>query len=356
MLTGNKGEWSELYAFIRLLERGRLYAADEETNRVENVYFPILSIIREELEGRRKDYVIHTESGTVQIWETGNCLDLVRIDELAEYANLLLRKIKAGGDRAFSIDESDEIMDELYCEKISAPASDKTDITIKLHDINTGYDTTHGFSIKSELGSAPTLLNASKSTNFVYKVNNISNTQMETINSLNSRSKIIDRISAINREGSIAFVGAKNSVFAENLMLIDSCMESIIGELLLYYYRDNISTCEDLIDKIEEENPLNYPRRGFYKFKFKKFLCSVALGMQPAHEWDGYDEANGGYIIVKEDGDVVAYHIYNRDSFEEYLLKNTKLEKASTTRHDYASIYEDDGKKYINLNLQIRFK
>ena len=56
-----------------------------------------------------------------------------------------------------------------------------------------------------------------------------------------------------------------------------------------------------------------------------------------------------------KDGDVVAYHIYNRNSFEDYLFDDTCFERASTKKHDYAHIYENDGKMYINLNAQIRF-
>ena len=93
-----------------------------------------------------------------------------------------------------------------------------------------------------------------------------------------------------------------------------------------------------------------------YEYKFKKFLCSCALGMTPSKQWDGLDEANGGYIIVKADGEILAYHIYNRDAFEKYLLDNTVLERASTTRHDFMSLYEEDGKMFIKLNLQVRFK
>ena len=53
--------------------------------------------------------------------------------------------------------------------------------------------------------------------------------------------------------------------------------------------------------------------------------------MMPSKEWDGQYEANGGYVIVKEDGDVLAYYIYNRGAFETYLLNNTKLERGSTS-------------------------
>jgi hypothetical protein len=77
--------------------------------------------------------------------------------------------------------------------------------------------------------------------------------------------------------------------------------------------------------------------------------------MVPSREWDGKDEANGGYIIVTKKGDVLAYHIYNRDYFEEYLLTNTRFERASTSRHEFASLYMVNGRMYINLNLQIRF-
>ena len=93
-----------------------------------------------------------------------------------------------------------------------------------------------------------------------------------------------------------------------------------------------------------------------YEYKFKKFLCSCALGMKPAKKWDGLDEANGGYIIVKADGEILAYHIYNRNFFEQYLLDNTIFERASTSKHDYMQLYEKDGEMFIKLNLQVRFR
>lgn len=139
-------------------------------------------------------------------------------------------------------------------------------------------------------------------------------------------------------------------------MLIDTYMDDIVASLLIDYYRNNAQDCKSLIKRLEDKNPLGYPRKGMYEYKFKKFLCSVALGMMPSKVWDGHDEANGGYVIVKDNGEVVAYHIYNRDAFETYLLNNTKFERGSTTKHGFATIYKEaDGKMYINLNLQIRF-
>ena len=78
--------------------------------------------------------------------------------------------------------------------------------------------------------------------------------------------------------------------------------------------------------------------------------------MKPATVWNGLDEATGGYIVVTRTGDVLAYHIYNRNYFEEYLLKNTKYDTASTSRHAFGEVYTDNGQDFIQLNLQVRFK
>jgi type II restriction enzyme len=94
----------------------------------------------------------------------------------------------------------------------------------------------------------------------------------------------------------------------------------------------------------------------FYDYKIKRFLTDVALGMTPSKVWTGIYDATGGYLIVKENGDILCYHIYNRNQFEDYLFANTKLETASSTRHDFGKLYEENGQIYFKLNLQIRFK
>ena len=354
-ISGNKGEWSELYAFVELMRSGRLYAADEDLNRINNIYFPILKIFRNNAvaHSNRTDYIIQDDG--VEISIDGEPVSYISNTFLEQTKYLIYHGILSGEDRSFEIKGVPEAMERMQIDKIKASSSDKADIFMQIHDVHTGYNPFCGFSIKSELGNPPTLLNASGATNFVFEVCDITDDDMFRINEINSRNKILDRISAICEIGEMVFIKAKNEIFSSNLMLIDSNMEAIIAFLLLAYYQDQASSCRDLVDIIEEVNPLNYPRRGFYEYKFKKFLCSVALGMMPSKEWDGHDEANGGYVIVKQDGDVLAYHLYNRNAFETYLLNNTRLERGSTSRHGFASIYKENGRYFINLNLQIRF-
>ena len=58
MITGNKGEWSELYVLLRLLADGKLYSADADLQKLEHIYSPILRIFRNEAETGKMEYKI----------------------------------------------------------------------------------------------------------------------------------------------------------------------------------------------------------------------------------------------------------------------------------------------------------
>lgn len=132
-------------------------------------------------------------------------------------------------------------------------------------------------------------------------------------------------------------------------------MEKFLAEMLKIYYSENIAKCSELASVLDDRDFLGFETKNLYYHKLKKFLCAVALGLKPTEQWSGLDEANGGYVIVKENGEILAYHLHNRDSFETYLLNHTKLETPSSSKHDFGSIYSENDKKFINLNLQVRF-
>ena len=353
-MSGNKGEWSELYAFMKLLSQGRVYAANEKVEKIDEVYYPILKIMREEYQGEIIDYVIRENYIDVKL-DSNTVLTISR-NEMDENANKLLNKI-AEHSGSFELEEIAKFANGIKVTKIKAPSSDTTDISMQIEDIHTNYVRNVGFSIKSEVGNAPTLLNAGQTTNFTYKVKGITSEQAWEINAIDTKTKIKDRMKAIkDYGGTVEYAGMNHAGFKRNLMMIDTNMPQIIGNMLLYHYEEDIKECKKLVELVGERDPLGYGEAMMYEYKFKKFLCSCALGMKPAKMWDGLDEANGGYIIVKADGEILAYHIYNRNFFEQYLLDNTMIERASTSRHDYMRLYEENGEMFIRLNLQVRFK
>lgn len=353
-LKGNKGEWSELYAFVKLLADGKLYAAEANLKKKSDAFSNVISVQRKEVDSFRMEYV--REDKHVDIYCNGDRLQSVTLDRMKAYSELIYSGIVQGGKKAsFYINGTDEITDELKCTKLKAPSEDKADIILKIHDRKTGYDSMVGYSIKSELGSPPTLLNASGATNFRFHVSGLKAEDIKSINAIDTRSKIQDRIVRIKEKGYLKFDCVKNRTFGGNLMLIDSMMDEILAFCLVEYYTSNKKDCTDIISRIENIDPLGYNREGIYRYKMKKFLSAIALGLKPSKRWDGQDEATGGYIIVKENSEVVAFHLYNRNSFETYLLNETHFETGSTSKHGFGSIYEEEGKNYINLNLQVRF-
>ena len=221
-----------------------------------------------------------------------------------------------------------------------------------------------GFSIKSQLGGDSTLLNASKATNFNFKVTgaNLSDDEITAINSINpKRNKVIERVNAIKKKGaSLVFDKVDNSTFRNNLIMLDGDLPAIIANLLLEQLNTGVSTLKELAEKITETNPLKYDveqASPFYAYKIKHLLTSAALGMMPATAWSGRFDANGGYLVVKKDGEILCYHFYDRNRFEDYLFSNAYLERSSTTKHKYATIVKEvDGTLSFKLNFQLRLK
>lgn len=357
MLTGNKGEWSEIYTLLKIISDKKLFAGDSGLKKIESLIFPIIKILRDESNGTF-EYAI--ESGLVFI--KGEHEEFrIPISQFQEKAVFLLSKLKETTSATFSIPEIEIFINSFNCTSLKAKSSVKSDIRIVIHDQRTGTTPELGFSIKSQLGGASTLLNAGKTTNFIYEIENVvlSEAQSQEINDVDSRSKIKDRIEKIKElSGTLSFRKTESSIFGNNLTLIDSALPKIISEIVYLFFTSGHSKTVDLVNEVSRLNPLGFnleTNHPFYSYKIKRFLTDIALGMMPSKVWTGELDATGGYLIVKEDGEVLCYHIYNRNEFEDYLLNNTKLETASSSRHDFGTVYRENSKQFFKLNLQIRF-
>ena len=64
---------------------------------------------------------------------------------------------------------------------------------------------------------------------------------------------------------------------------------------------------------------------------------------------------NGGYIVVMDDGDVLCYHSNDRESFRDYLYRNTFFEYVSTNKYVWSRIQKVDGEYFLPLNASVRF-
>lgn len=170
-LSGNKGEWSEIYAFLRLLEIKKLYAADAELEKINGTFYEIINIIRNEPIGKL-EFRIDKVNDIISVFNSANETALLTLpcSKFKEAADKLYEGIISAKARSFEIPDTEEFLKSLHIATIKAKSADKADIRMKIHDINTGYETVQGFSVKSRLGSPSTLINAGKTTNFIFEV------------------------------------------------------------------------------------------------------------------------------------------------------------------------------------------
>jgi type II restriction enzyme len=325
-------------------------------NKVDELFYPIVKIIRDE-SGGNYEYELKGDL----VFVSGEAEKIrIPVKVFQEKAILLLQDIKKSKG-VFRLTEFEEFLSSVNCHSLKAKSTKKTDIRIIIHDLRLNQQVELGFSIKSQLGGDSTLLNAGKTTNFIYQLQNFNPSpgELKSINSIDTKSKIKDRLDEIKKMGGkLKFASLEQDIFKNNLVLIDSLLPNILAEAVKVFYTTSLCSIKDLTKDVNDKNPLNYDKQflhSFYEYKIKRFLTDVALGMMPSKVWGGIYDTTGGYLIVKENGDVLCYHIYNRNQFEDYLFYNTKLETASSTRHEFGKIYIANDQYFFKLNLQIRF-
>ena len=119
-------------------------------------------------------------------------------------------------------------MAKIGVRSLKAKSSDKSDIRIRIHDINTGYETVQGFSIKSRLGSPSTLVNAGTTTNFIYEITgDVSDAVMTAFNGDFNKFKNKFTYLFDTANCGLKYVGMENATYEANLRLIDGDLPEI---------------------------------------------------------------------------------------------------------------------------------
>lgn len=352
MIKGNKGEWSEIYTFLKLLADKNIYSGDSNLNRRATLYYPIIKILRQERDGNY-EYKVKNKS----ILSLGNKKEItLPVSDFKSNSEYLFDKILEGKG-SFSVPIIERFMKKIFCKSLKAKSKDKTDIKVVIHDLRTGLEHLLGFSIKSKLGGPSTLFNANKvNTNFTYEILGINTLLARKVNKLlyfKDKFKLLK-----DNKAKIKFIKPSGDILNNNLKYVDYCLPEIAGNIVQVYFSTENTNIADIVSVIRKSNPLKFDlsfNQDFYEHKVKRFLTNVALGLKPGKTWNGKYDATGGFLIIKEDGDIVCYHIYDKNQFEEYLFNNTKLDTPSTQRHNFGHIYQKKGRFYLDLNLQIRF-
>ncbi|MDR2831170.1 MAG: HpaII family restriction endonuclease [Methanobrevibacter sp.] len=365
----NKGEWSEAYTLIKLLGDGKVYASDENLNKIEDEFYPILKILKIEHE---KIFFVYDDQELIEVVDLeGRIQKTVKFLDFLEVSEKSFTEIKEGKGSSFTVPIIENFLRALGFLKFKAPNKNKSDLTMEIQDLKTFLSKEYTFSIKSEIGSKPSILNASNATNFIYKIDGIEEYEFDELMRINKKTdkkwlklrilKILEKINVKNY--SLSFHGIENEQFSKNLKLIDSSLPYILSQALLYYYStEKVSDIKLLTEYLVDKNPLKLSddeKLLFYKSNIIELIRSSTFGMIPTKRWNKEYDVNGGILTVKNDGMILCHHIfYNKKQLDKYLYQNTKFETGSTTRYKTGDLYKinnEDG-YYFKLNLQIRMK
>lgn len=353
----NRGEISELYVFLRTLAEGRVYQADSNLNRDDDLYFIVNKILGGSDAPRRSYFV---ESGVVNIEDDDVVRATVDVKQLDADCKAVSEALDSKTVRGV-IDRDVKPISDRYLRPTSMNSSSKTDIVLEIYDGFTGTNLVLPFSIKSFIGNPPTLLNASRQTNFRYRVvGDLSDGDIEEINSLMKKDAIAvkERVARIKEKGcTLEYAGMDSDSFKDNLLVIDSRMPEILAAMLLARYDHDVADISELVQYLNKEDPLGFSgSRDYYRVKISRLLMESFAGMKPSEPWNGIEEVHGGYIVVTPDKQVLCFFMRNRNIFEDYLFNNVKLETSSAKRQGYASIEKEGDDLIFKLNLDIRYK
>ncbi len=381
-LSKNKGEWSEVYIFLKLLIDGKVYAADKNLKKIPTAFLNILKILREEIAGKVYAYVpaACVPDNVVHIYRNGvDTSKTCTTGDLTWQKDYLWMELNhSHGSASFTIPLVESFLNSIFITKTSSPAravskmfGGTVDITMDVSDYKTGLSHVVGFSCKSEFAAKSTLFNASHdNTNFVYKVvGNIDDALMEQFNNTFTTTGAVaigERIQLLkDTDCTLEFLNPAMTTAEANLVMSGGLeMPKIVGEVLRHYYFDNNGkragcSIEHAIDNLAKVNPVGYPANQrmlpTYRKKMADLLFDMFTGMKLRASWDGRRTVNGGYIVALASGDVLAYHSCLEDEFKDFLISRLGLESPSCSRHEFMSIYKVGDEYRLKLNLQIRF-
>lgn len=371
-MTLNKGEWAEFYVMLKLLGEGKLYTADKMLKKKLGSYLDILKVIRQEYETQVLEYIVDEKGAAVTIKPQGSdeVFEVVPMRQFSENALTLFNSIKhAKGSSVAAPDSVCEFAQFIYVSKPKAPAvkalkklfGGKNDIIIEVRDGQTAIVSVMGFSIKSKFGQNATLFNAGSSSQFLFKLSNCNDQTMAEFNAIkdgNGRGWSLCKEYLSSHNIGMEFDRTQYPTYGNNLFLVRESMAKILAWCV--YDRLVVSSTGygvmETVERMAEVNPLGVSSPAIYYEKaLKDFLMAGFTGMTAGNEWDGKEQVNGGYIVVMDDGDVICYHSSDRETFRDYLYRNTYFEYVSADKYSWSRIIKIDGEYFLPLNISVRF-
>ncbi len=369
----NRGEWGEPYVALKLLGEGKLFISDENGNPNPKEWMDILKVLRMETKERLVSYTLNFSSNEIEVEVNSSRVRTIPMKVFVDISELLKHDVISARGRSFCVSEKvSDFLKTAEIQHMKAKSEDKSDIFLDTRDPRSSIVRENiGFSIKCEFGENPTLFNTAKASAVKYRIDGMNDSLMKEINSIldsKGHAAVSNRCKTILENGcKLNYIGyeyakkAKCEAFKENLDLINDKLATVIERILWNHFVCGLSESDivSVTDRIVKENPcgLSMPEIK-YPFMIKMFLYSAYCGMTASTIWDGKSKVKGGYITVKNSGEVVANYADESEAFKNFLFTHCYLDYPSTdSGHGaYGEVYKDNNQYFFKLNFQIRIR
>lgn len=369
----NRGEWGEPYTALRLLGDRKLFLSDENGDVNPEEWMEVLKVVRQETANRLVTYSCNVNNMDIDIEVNKQFTSRIPAKHFLRIAEMLKADISGASGRSFNV--SKEVLDFIEraeMHHLKAKSIEKSDIIISARDPrNSIVRENIGFSIKCEFGENPTLFNTAKASAAKYRISGMNAQLMNQINSIvdsKGHASVTGRCAQLRKSNCKLFFSGyeyaareKCCAFQENLDQINPRLPKVIERMMWNHFMEGQAEIDiaTVTNRIIMENPCGISRGDSkYPYMVKMFLYSAYCGMTASTLWDGRSTVKGGYITVKDTGEVVANYALESESFKNFLFSHCYLDFPSTDKGhgDYGRVYEENGEYFFKLNFQIRIR
>ena len=284
-------------------------------------------------------------------------------EDFAIAAKFLLQELQKN-EEVLQIDDLERFLDALKIYDMEARTEDRTDLHVALWN---SKNPLMGLRIQSRLCGYQPLLDGGRTANLKWEQTGMrfSAPAVKKINSTEhpeNMAEVARRILYIQSLGGILkYNDVADKIFRSNLLMLDTNLPRILGTMVMSLHLDDTSRLDELVKVLEEKNPLKLKdelvhKHGIYEYKVRQFLIASAWGMRPGKIFTGRASSIGGYLMVGQQGDVLLYSRQDEQTFSDYLLTHTRLEKSLPDDDKYGYLERENGAYYLKLNVKLGFR
>ncbi|MGL4292500.1 MAG: HpaII family restriction endonuclease [Bacteroidales bacterium] len=366
-LTGNKQEWSKIYALFSLMDKQTIA---EGNRRIEAKPDSILVLKRIERilpDGKLMLTPVDENNwkivrSVIDESETETTTEMTiprsRFTEIAG----LLQNLLGGKNDSFECEEAETLLEEMGVFDFNSASEEGEDFRALFYDARNDIQVFHKIRIRS-LQDKLYLVAANRASNFKYDITQVkfSNPESNKINGIgdNETGSLLRLEEIFRLGGKLKYTSTEGKFFLNALQLIDMQLPKLLSEMVRLFYTTEKMTIKELTEELNQINLFKVKdemiqKSRVYEYKVRQFLYAAACGLKPTKTWRG--NGNNHYqLFVDKKGDLLGYDPNEKEEFEKFLFANTRLSLPNEDKNKFGVIEKENGQWLIKLNLEIRF-